>query len=99
MSFHDASPILAVESVPRAIEPLGIGIAARAAEVAEATPRGGFEQCIYNDSADAATEQLAAAGAEQVLPPTDEPWAERRTYFRDLDSHLLHVCAKLEAAG
>jgi uncharacterized glyoxalase superfamily protein PhnB len=31
----------------------------------------------------------------EEMPPQDEPWGERRTYFHDPDGHLIHVAAKL----
>ena len=75
------------------LHPLGIGVASRASATHN---RGGdFELCLYTDDADAAAERLRQAGAEEVQPPTDEPWGERRTYFRDGDGTLLHVTAKL----
>lgn len=73
------------------LEPLGVGLAARSPENAGRD----LELCVYADDADAAAERLRAAGAEEVLPPTDQPWGERMTYFRDRDGHLLHVAAKL----
>ena len=75
------------------LEPLGIGVASRRGA---AHNRGrDFELCIYTDDADAAAEQLRAAGAEEVTAPTDQPWGERLAYFRDGDGHLLHVTARL----
>ena len=77
------------------LEPLGLALAARTPAVLETNPDADFELCIYADDADAAAERLRAAGAAEVMAPQDEPWGERRTYFRDLDGHLLHVAAKL----
>ena len=31
----------------------------------------------------------------EEMPPQDEPWGERRAYFRDPDGTLIHVAAKL----
>ncbi len=77
------------------LEPLGIALAARTPAVLETNPDADFELCIYADDADAAAERLRAAGASEVRPPTDEPWGERRAYFRDHDGHLLHVAQTL----
>ena len=79
------------------LDPIGIGVAARTAEVSSVNPGREFELCIYTDDVDAAAAKLEGASAELVRPAADEPWGERRAYFRDLDGHLLHVCAKLEA--
>jgi lactoylglutathione lyase len=54
-----------------------------------------FELCVYADSADAAAARLRAAGCDEVMAPRDEPWGERRTYFRDPDGNLLHVAQTL----
>jgi lactoylglutathione lyase len=71
------------------LEPLGIGIAR------EPLADEQFQLCIYTDDVDAAAERLRAAGAEEVQPPTDQPWGERLAFFRDLDGHLLHVTMRL----
>jgi lactoylglutathione lyase len=76
------------------LEPLGVGIAARPASEA-LNPACTFELCVYTDDVDAAAERLRAAGAELVRAPADEPWRERRAYLRDLDGHLVHLCARL----
>lgn len=73
------------------LEPLGIGIARKQ----EHNLGRDFELCIYTDDTDAAAERLRAAGAEEIEPPTDMPWRERLTYFRDADGHLLHVTQPL----
>jgi lactoylglutathione lyase len=77
------------------LEPLGIALAARSGDPERFNPGGDFELCIYTDDVDAAAEGLRAAGCDEVRPPTDEPWGERRAYFRDSDGHLLHVTAQL----
>ncbi len=79
------------------LDPLGIGISAQPG-ISENTGRE-FELCVYADDVDAAAERLRASGAEEVMPPRNEPWRERRTYFRDPDGHLLHVCAPLPPPG
>ena len=75
------------------LEPLGIGVSARSG--AGHNPGRDFELCLYTDDADAAAERLRATGAEELMPPTDEPWRERRAYFRDPDGNLLHLAQKL----
>jgi lactoylglutathione lyase len=73
------------------LEPLGIGIAERAASD---DPERDFALWVYTDDVDGAAERLRAAGAEEVLPPTDQPWGERMCSFRDKDGHLLHLGAR-----
>jgi len=73
------------------LEPLGIGISQRGAEHAGRD----FELCLYTDDAYGAAEQLRNAGADEVRPPQDETWGERRTYFRDPDGHLVHIAQTL----
>jgi catechol 2,3-dioxygenase-like lactoylglutathione lyase family enzyme len=73
------------------LEPLGIAVSQRRPEHEGRE----LELCIYTDDVDAAAEQLRAAGAAEVEPPTDREWGERMAYFRDPDGHLLHVTAKL----
>ena len=70
------------------LEPLGIGIARRAPDGPDVA------LWVYADDVDAAAERLRAAGAEEVLPPTDQDWGERLCTFRDADGHLIHVGAK-----
>jgi lactoylglutathione lyase len=77
------------------LEPLGIALSSRRGDPERFNPGRDFELCIYTDDVDAAAEGLRVAGCEEVRPPRDEPWGERRTYFRDEDGHLLHVTAKL----
>lgn len=77
------------------LEPLGIALLARTPAVVEKNPDADFELCVYTDNADAAARRLRAIGATEVRPPTDEPWGERRTYFRDPDGQLLHVAQRL----
>lgn len=72
-----------------ALEPLGIGVARR--------PEGearDFSLWIYTDDVDDAAERLRAAGAEEVLGPTDQPWGERMCTFVDPSGVLVHVGAK-----
>jgi lactoylglutathione lyase len=86
------------------LEPLGIGIAARSAPeeligrspVAGSPPR--FELCIYADDVDRAAEELARAGVELLLPPTDQPWGERLLYVEDPDGNPIQVTMRLESS-
>ena len=72
-----------------ALEPLGIGVGLRP----EAEERD-FSLWIYSDDVDNAAERLRAAGAEEVLAPTDQPWGERMCSFVDPNGHLVNVGAK-----
>jgi uncharacterized glyoxalase superfamily protein PhnB len=72
------------------LEPLGIGIARRAS-----ADDADIALWVYADDVDAAAERLRAAGAEEVLPPTEQPWGERLCSFRDADGHLLHVASRV----
>jgi lactoylglutathione lyase len=77
------------------LEPLGIGLASRRSN--EERFGSDFELCVYADDVDAAAERLRAAGAEELRAPRDEPWGERRAYFRDADGHALHIAARLSS--
>jgi lactoylglutathione lyase len=77
------------------LEPLGIALSARTGYPTRFNARRDFELCVYTDDVDAAAADLRAHGFEEVRPPSDEPWGERMTYFRDPDGHLLHVTAEL----
>lgn len=72
------------------LDPLGIGIGKRPAD----HEGHGFALWIYSDDVDAAADSLRAAGATEVLPPTDQPWGERMCAFVDPNGHLIHVGAK-----
>ena len=80
-----------LEFVFLALEPYGIGIGRRA---------GGETRdvalWIYADDVDAAAAGLRAAGAEEILAPTDQPWGERMCSFVDPNGHLVHIGAKAE---
>ena len=78
-----------VEFAFLALEPYGIGLARRPAGVER-----DVALWIYADDVDAAATALREAGAEEVLPPTDQPWGERICSFVDPHGHLLHVGAK-----
>ena len=80
-----------VEFVFLALEPYGIGLGRRA----DGDERD-FALWIYADDVDAAAADLRAAGAEEILPPTDQPWGERMCSFVDPNGHLVHVGAKAE---
>ena len=75
------------------LEPLGIAVAARPAD----DPTGQFALWLYTDDVDGAAERLRAHGAEEVLPPTDQPWGERMCSFRDRDGHVIHLGAQASA--
>ena len=79
-----------VEFVFLSLEPYGIGLGRRA----EGEERD-FALWVYTDDVDGAAEGLRAAGAAEVLPPTDQPWGERMCSFVDPNGHLIHVGAKL----
>ena len=80
-----------VEFVFLALEPYGIGLGRRSSG-----EERGFALWIYTDDVDAAAEGLRAAGAEELLPPTDQPWGERMCSYIDSNGHLIHVGAKAE---
>jgi uncharacterized glyoxalase superfamily protein PhnB len=79
-----------VEFVFLALEPHGIGLARRVEEDGR-----DVALWIYADDVDAAAAALRAAGAEEVLAPTDQPWGERMCSFVDPNGHLVHVGMKL----
>ena len=80
-----------VEFAFLALEPYGIGLGRRPPGVTR-----DFGLWIYADDVDAAAAALREAGAEEVLPPTDQPWGERMCSFVDPNGHLVHVGAKAE---
>jgi predicted enzyme related to lactoylglutathione lyase len=71
------------------LDPLGIGIARRAAP-----DDPDFALWLYTDDVDEAAGRLRAAGAQELLAPTDQPWGERMCTFRDADGTVLHVASK-----
>jgi catechol 2,3-dioxygenase-like lactoylglutathione lyase family enzyme len=79
-----------VEFAFLSLEPYGIGLGRRAGGDAR-----DHALWIYADDVDAAAAELRAAGATEVLPPTDQPWGERMCSFVDPDGHLVHVGMKL----
>lgn len=79
---------------------VGIGLSQKTDEPAVA---GGpivntepFEVCIYTSDVDGAAAWLAENGVKQLLPPTDQPWGERLTYFEDPDGNRVHITAPIE---
>ncbi len=54
-----------------------------------------FELCVYTDDTDAAAQRLRALGAQELLPPTDQPWAERLCYFEDPDGNPIQITMSL----
>ena len=72
------------------LEPLGIGIGKRPVD----DEGRDFALWLYADDVDDAAERLRAAGATEVLAPTDQPWGERMCTFVDPNGHLIHVGAK-----
>lgn len=71
------------------LEPLGIGLSR-----SRASDEPDVSLWVYADDVDEAAERLRAAGAEEVLAPTDQLWGERMCTFRDVDGHLIHVGSK-----
>jgi uncharacterized glyoxalase superfamily protein PhnB len=69
------------------LDPLGIGIGKRPDD----DEGRDFALWIYTDDVDDAAERLRAAGATEVLPPTDQEWGERLCKFVDPNGHLVHV--------
>jgi lactoylglutathione lyase len=74
------------------LDPLGIALAARAGD--DDSGRD-VDLWIYADDVDEAADRLRAAGAKEVLAPTDQPWGERMCSFRDPDGYLIHVGARV----
>jgi lactoylglutathione lyase len=72
------------------LEPLGIGVAERPAE-----DERDVALWLYADDVDDAAARLRAAGADEVQPPTDQPWGERTCTFVDPNGFLVHVGAKV----
>jgi lactoylglutathione lyase len=66
-------------------ETLGVGIEAPS----PAAPA--FELGFKVSDCDAAFEELVAAGAAPVVPPTTRPWGQRTAYVRDPDGNLIEL--------
>ncbi len=80
-----------VEFAFLSLEPYGIGLGRR-----QSGEERDFALWVYADDVDLAAEGLRAAGAEEILAPTDQPWGERMCSFVDPNGHLIHVGAKAE---
>ena len=78
-----------VEFAFLALEPSGIGLARRSAAEQPAAALW-----IYGDDVDAAAAELRAAGATELLPPTDQPWGERKFSIVDPYWPLVHFGAR-----
>jgi lactoylglutathione lyase len=50
-----------------------------------------FEVGFKVPDVDAAYDELVAAGARPVRPPTDQPWGQRTAYVADPDGHLVEL--------
>ena len=74
------------------LHPLGIGIGKRPDEEGDRD----FALWLYTDDVDDAAERLSAAGATEVLAPTDQPWGERICSYIDPNGHLIHVGSRQE---
>jgi lactoylglutathione lyase len=72
-------------------ESLGIGVAAFPARDKGRPPR--YELCVHADDADRASDHLVSLGALQLLPPGDQPWAERVAYFADPEGNPIRLTA------
>ena len=77
-------------------------LAARAAgELIEPAPVAGreagsrFQLTIWVEDADAACEQLGAAGVQLLNGPQDREWGMRTVAFADPDGHVWEVAAKI----
>jgi len=77
-----------VEFAFLALEPYGIGLGRRRDDGRDVA------LWIYADDVDTAAAELRAAGAEEVLAPTDQPWGERMCSFVAPSGHLVHVGMK-----
>ncbi len=51
----------------------------------------GFALGFKVDDVDAAWDELVAAGADAVAPPTTRPWGQRSAHLRDPDGHLVEL--------
>ena len=50
-----------------------------------------FELGFKVDDCDAAFDEVVAAGASAVTPPTTRPWGQRTAYVRDPDGNLVEL--------
>jgi len=81
------------------LAPAGIGLGAAGGENVHGRPiapgAGSFELFLYVDDMDDACARLRELGAEELRPPADEPWGERRAYFADPDGNAVHIAMTL----
>ena len=75
-----------VEFAFLALEPSGIGLGRR-----PAGEERDFALWIYADDVDAAAAELRAAGAQELLPPTDQPWGVRDCALRDPAGNMIRI--------
>ena len=54
-----------------------------------------FQLTIWVEDADAASEQLTAAGVELLNGPQDREWGMRTAAFADPDGHVWEVAARI----
>ncbi len=54
-----------------------------------------YEICIYTSDVDEAARWLEASDVPKLLPPTDQPWGERLTFFQDPDGNRIHITAPI----
>ncbi len=71
-------------------ETLGIDLRPSPADAA------GFELGFKVEDVDRAFNDLVAAGAPALCPPTDRPWGQRTAYVRDPDGHLIELASDNE---
>ena len=69
---------------------LGIG----ADPETSASPSDRVALWFYVDDVDAAHQAALAAGGSEERPPTDMPWGERVSQFRDVDANLVNLAVE-----
>jgi lactoylglutathione lyase len=83
----------AIEYVFLKLAPLGIGIARQADGMPPARQPAAFELWIYADDADAAVDQVIAAGATLLEAASDQPWGERVALVGDPEGNRIRIGA------
>jgi predicted enzyme related to lactoylglutathione lyase len=83
----------AIDYVFLKLAPLGIGIASHADGMPPARQPASFELWIYADDADAAVDQVIAAGATLLQPASDQPWGERVALVADPEGNRIRIGA------